>query len=557
MRDAGAIYTTETVEDRIVAVMRLVLAASALIITFVDPAEPSRLVALTYTALSLYTLYSALLYVFTLWLPARIVKVHTWAHWLDVAWYILLISLSNGTSSIFFFGFFFAILVASFRWGFAAGFRVTIISTVLFTVVGLATAPRGIEFELNRSLVRPIYLLTLGYMMAYWGGYEIALKRRMQLLRDVSTLSNPRFGIDRTIGTLLERLRTYYDADTALLVSSTPNGEYQMRRVDQHDPDGAIRAVPIPSELATQLFALAEDQALIYQCRSRPWQLRRVDYAVNIVTGERTNDAIEVGENLAATLESEAFISLPLRFGSEPLGRLYLTSTKTSFDPLDIELLLQVFKSVTPVIDNIRLVDRLASEAADEERQRIARDLHDSVIQPYIGLQMGLAAVKNKHAGGSVAVADDLERLFRLANDGIADLRGYVSGLKQGGDRSDSLQASIKRFTSKFAQATGINVDFKAKGDFRCNDRLGAEVFQMVAEGLSNIRRHTQAANASVELIRDQGCLLLRVTNEGICVPAKSFTPRSISERAASLGGQAQVEQLPDNSTAVVVQIPL
>ncbi len=557
MRDTVATYTTETVEHRIVAVMRLVLAASALLITFIDPAEPSRLVAITYTSLSLYTIYSALLYLFSIQSHTRTAKFHSWSHWVDVAWYVLLISLSNGASSIFFFGFFFAILVASFRWGFASGLRVTIISTLLFTVIGLATAARGLEVELNRSLVRPVYLLTLGYMMAYWGGYEIALKRRMQLLREVSTLSNPRFGIDRTIGTLLERLRAYYDADTVLLVSSTAVDEYQMRRGDRRDPDGAVLTVPLPVELATQLLALPEDQAVLYQRQVRPWQLRQQGYAVNIVTGERTSMGLVESGLLLATLESDAFISLPLRFGSESLGRLYLTAKRNSFELQDIDLLQQVFKSIMPVIDNIRLVDRLASEAADEERQRIARDLHDSVIQPYIGLQMGLAAIKSKHANGGANVAEELDRLFRLANDGIADLRGYVSGLKQGGERGDSLQASINRFTKKFSQATGINVDFEAKGDFRCNDRLGAEVFQMVAEGLSNIRRHTHAANASVELLRENGCLMLRVKNEGSHIPAKSFTPRSISERATALGGYARVEQLPDDGTTVVVQIPL
>src|SRR4030095_15290804 len=100
-------------------------------------------------------------------------------------WYLLLVSLSSGTSSIFFFFFFFSIIVASFLWGFIEGLSVTIVAAVLCAAIGFAAAPSGTAFELNRLLLRPIYLVVLGYMIAYWGGFEIQLKRRLALLKEV------------------------------------------------------------------------------------------------------------------------------------------------------------------------------------------------------------------------------------------------------------------------------------------------------------------------------------------------------------------------------------
>ncbi len=551
---------TGTVDNRIIAMMRLVLAASALAITYIDPSQPDRFVVGTYSALSLYTLYSIALYVVNLRNSSLAPRIQQWAHWLDVAWYVLLISLSNGTSSIYFFGFFFAILVASFRWGFAAGFRVTIASVVLFSTIGVLTAPGGEAFELNRSLVRPVYLLALGYMMAYWGGYEIRLKRRLELLKEVGALSNPRFGADRMIGLLLERLRAFYNADACLVISSDPAGEeYQLRRASREDGESAMRPTPMPAELAQQLLALPNDIALVYSAKPRnPGRRRGAQHAVDIRTRERWDADPAVVAPISAMLEADAFITVPIRYRGEPPARLYLTASRDVFDEHDIDLVLQVFEHVTPVIDNIRLVDRLASDAAEQERQRIARDLHDSVIQPYIGLQMGLASVRGKYERGASDIAADLDRLSALTNDGIAELRGYVRGLKSGGEREGTLHESIKRFASKFGTATGIAVDVEAKGDVRCNDRLGAEVFQMVAEALSNIRRHTQAAHATVELSRANGHLVLRVENEGSPgTPHKPFTPRSITERATALGGRAVVEPRPDSGTAIVVEIPL
>src|SRR5215212_7245977 len=192
-----------------VCLMRLVLAVSALVIVYLDPAEPNRLVPVTYTALVLYTLYSAALYVLTVsresWQPGG------WVPWADVASYLLLVSLSSGTNSVFFFFFFFSILEASFRRGFAPGLRVTLVSAALFTLVGYLSAPPEPAFELNRFLLRPIYLVVLGYMIAYWGEAELRLKRRLALLKEVNTLSNPRFGVAQTVATMMKRVRAFYD----------------------------------------------------------------------------------------------------------------------------------------------------------------------------------------------------------------------------------------------------------------------------------------------------------------------------------------------------------
>ena len=70
-----------------------------------------------------------------------------------------------------------------------------------------------------------------------------------------------------------------------------------------------------------------------------------------------------------------------------------------------------LIEHVTPVLENIRLVDRLASEAAEYERQRIARDIHDGMIQPYIGLQLGLAAIRQKIERGNNDVGHDVREL--------------------------------------------------------------------------------------------------------------------------------------------------
>jgi hypothetical protein len=174
--------------------MRLVLAAAALLIIYVDPSQPDRLEGLTYSLLIGYTVYSGLILLLALAAPRKLPAAAL--HWLDLIWYVALISVSSGTNSIFFLFFFFAILVASFRFGFVSGLMTTAAAAVLFVTVGYLTAPGEPDFELNRFLLRAVTLGVLGYMIAHWGASELELKRRLRLLKDVTNLANPRFGIE-------------------------------------------------------------------------------------------------------------------------------------------------------------------------------------------------------------------------------------------------------------------------------------------------------------------------------------------------------------------------
>ena len=176
--------------------MRLILAATALVVILIDPTEPDRLVGLTYTVLAAYTVYSAVVLVLSVRRSDLIPAQHM--HWADMIWFLLLTSLSSGTSSIFFNYFFFAILVASFGWGYRAGLQLTLASAVLFTIVGVVTTPQRPDFELNRFMLRPFQLLILGSLISRWGGFKINLLKRRLLLNEVTVLSNPRFGIDRS-----------------------------------------------------------------------------------------------------------------------------------------------------------------------------------------------------------------------------------------------------------------------------------------------------------------------------------------------------------------------
>jgi signal transduction histidine kinase len=557
----------QSVDDRMIGMVRLALALAALAIIFIDPSEPDHHVALAYGALVLYALYAAAVYALALLREGP--RPHRLTHWVDVACYLVIVSLSSGTSSVYFFFFFFAVIVASFRFGFREGMMVTAASAVLFTAIGLATAPAGAQFELNRFLLRPVYLLALGYMMAYWGGCEIKLNRQLGLLRGVTRLSNPRFDVGYTIGSMLGKLRDFYDADDCLIVLSDPrDNEYRLFRLRRQQPAESVQAELLPGPLARLLLSLPEDCAVVHRGKSRLRLLLDSGY-YSVSTGKRDEcpeTLKKESEQLAARLEAESFISVPLHYRERAIGRLYMTAPRGVFESADIGYMMQVAEQIMPVIHNIRLLERLASNSAEQERQRLARDIHDSVIQPYIGLQYKLAAVRNKAAEGK-ELGEDIDRLFQTTVDEIAGLRGFVRGLKDAEGGGDNFVAAVRRFAAQFAQNYDLDVKVESKGDFRVNDRLAAEIIKIVHEGLSNVRKHTSASAGKVTLERADGSLRVSVENDGprpgddgdndAAAEVTPFTPRSITERAEELGGYVAVERTPDGRTLVKVEIPL
>jgi signal transduction histidine kinase len=548
--------TIESVDERLVNFTRLVLALSGLIIIYIDPSEPDRLVNITYTALALYTVYSAGVYFLSRNRQSAFRSIPL--YWIDVAWYLVIISLSSGTNSLFFFFFFFAILVASFRSGYRAGLDVTIVSTTLFVAIGYFTTPTPVEP--NRFLLRPICLASIGYLMAYWGGSETTHKRRLGLLQDVSRSANPRFGVDQTIGSIMKKLLEFYDADSCLVINTQPASDaHILRRVDRRHAELGNRLESAGIE-AAQLLAWPSEWAVVWHNRSaKRWFKKTVCSVYDFPSGERVKDLdCETYAFIADLIDSDSFITIPIFQRNTFAGRLYLTSKNRDFNYADVEFLRQVMDHVMPTIDNIQLIDQLASQASEYERQRISRDIHDSAIQPYIGLKLGLDALRRR-VPDDHTVARELAELAERTESVIKDLRTFVGGLRDPGstERSNVLTSSVERHAKELGEFYGIDVDVEIATNANMNERLAAEIFQIVREGMSNIKRHTNSGEARIRMTSLNGDIVLDIENNAAGESQSTFTPRSITERAIALGGRVSVNIGAGGSTVVSVIIPM
>ena len=196
------------IDLRLIAGMRVLLATSALLVSALGASEPRVVAKPADIALVLYALYGLLIY--HLSVRRKPIAAHKLIPWFDLLWYLPLIGFTG--SDLFYYFFFFTIIVGSFSWGLNDGLRLTLASAAIYTIIGIVNAPRNRPFQMNQLLMAPIGLLTFGYIIARWGGYHTELKNRLKLLKDVTVFSNPRYGIDRTIKSILESVRVFYDA---------------------------------------------------------------------------------------------------------------------------------------------------------------------------------------------------------------------------------------------------------------------------------------------------------------------------------------------------------
>jgi signal transduction histidine kinase len=548
----------ESAESRLVGLTRLFLSAWALLAIYLDPVEADGFVTITYWSLVIYVLYSLILCLFDFFRPKAL--PFNILHWLEVVWYLLLISFSAGTSSIFYFFFFFSILTASFRYGFSEGVRVTAVSAFSFTVVGYLTAAEGDTFELNRFILRPGYLVILGYMMAYWGGQEILSKKRLRLLRDLNRISNPRFGISQTVSSILEQLHAFYDAEVCLLVIRSMNSSpYSIIKITR-DEEQNVSLTPVSKEVISPLLSLPSRLAVAFNSEQNIWNKimgRKKYYAYDLREMHDTDRNCQISEGITNFLEVKSLISLPIFFKQTMVARLFVGADRRKFTQSDLKFMLQASEQIVPVIENMQLLDSLASASAERERIKISRDLHDSTVQPYLGLKFKLESIFRKLSPDE-PLYSEMDELVGMVSKSVTDLRGYISNLKEESvGREPLLVDAIKRQALRFTKHHSIKVDIDTAANLQIPDRLAAEVFQMVSEGLSNINRHTTSDHAVIRIANQNGALILMIENNnpGAAPPQNAFFPKSLAGRAKALGGDITVKQ--NGKTSVVIQIPI
>jgi signal transduction histidine kinase len=443
-------------------------------------------------------------------------------------------------------------LVVAVLWG-------GIVATDLFLNGGSLYFALGMRIRSIETVALICSPLVLGLLAFYLGSQKRRLQDRLRLLLEARDFSNPRLGAEWCLTTSMEKVRAFYGADGFLFID-LPEGDSRYR-IHRNTPGGrpsAVKPETISQECEGRLLVVPETRAFVWSPSGMPILRRRyIEY--DVLYNKPCTNNLSAVKSLSVLLEAESIVSVPVFLRGKVAGRFFLTSRRRRFfyaeDPA---FLLKFLGQSQALIENLCLVDNLVASASERERKHIALDMHDSVVQPYIGIQLGLSAIRRKVQAGGIDISEDLEKVAKMAQLEISSLRHFIGELSVEGKHNGQFLPAVQRLTEKFAAATGIAVDVRACQDIDLNERLAAEAFQMIAEGLSNIRRHTAASEAIIEINCRNENLHLRISNDGRNDRGTSgeFVPKSLTSRAASLGGKVRVDLSSQDKTVLDIGIP-
>jgi signal transduction histidine kinase len=195
-----------------------------------------------------------------------------------------------------------------------------------------------------------------------------------------------------------------------------------------------------------------------------------------------------------------------------------------------------------------------------EDRERIAKELHDGVIQALFAVGMGLQGTALM--SGDEELTERIEGAVAELDRVIRDLRNYIFGLRPGILADRQLDQALRHLGEEFQQRSGVVtiVDVDQSVAALLSDRA-AEVVQLVRESLSNVGRHADASTCRVSLFRENEHAVVEIDDDG-----RGFDPNiarrgegltNLEKRADALGGKATIESIPAQGTTVRLELPL
>ena len=256
------------------------------------------------------------------------------------------------------------------------------------------------------------------------------------------------------------------------------------------------------------------------------------------------------------------FLGVPVRVGDRVFGNLYLTEKEGGFTPQDETVLELLAVTAGAAVATLRLQERLRRAALQEDRERIARDLHDSIIQDLFAIGLGLQTAVG-HLGHDAEtvrarITDAVDRL----DETISALRRYIFDLRPPVWARPSLSTEIRRLVADLSEPYGVDVGI----DVDCppdtpEPPLSDHIVSVVKESVSNALRHSQARTIDVRVACDGTRLLVNIADDGA-----GFDPdaehgglglRNLARRVTAVGGEYVLDTAPGKGTVVSVWFPL
>jgi signal transduction histidine kinase len=263
--------------------------------------------------------------------------------------------------------------------------------------------------------------------------------------------------------------------------------------------------------------------------------------------------------------QMRSFLGVPIVAASGIVGAIYLTDKvgADEFDEADQQLIEMLAVHAALAIEKANLYERSRELSIVEERNRLARELHDSVTQKLFGVTLTAESATTVLDRDSGEAKVQLQRLQQLAREAMEELRSLIFELRPPEVESEGLATALRKHVDVLARVHGHVVELSLDGDDAPRGDGDSEVLRIAQEALQNALRHAGAEHIDVSLEADNGRLRLAVSDDGVgfdpadpSLRARRLGLTSMEERARALGGTLTIASRPGEGTTVTLEVP-
>ncbi len=559
--------------ERILAAARLILTLSSVMAVYFDSTDPFRYNRLVYGLLLLYLAHAisvAVLLQFRTEISPRFAFT---VHAVDIVAPSIISLFTNGPDSPFFLFFIFTLLGAAFRWGMlealltAVAAVATIACEAILLTHGLGRVI-GAEFDVKSFLMRSTYLAIFALLIGYLAESEKRRRKEASIISQIAAKARVDIGLRGTLQATLHETLKAFGGREAILVASESGAQ---RANFWH-----LEILPATGEpvLTARQLEEAEKQRYLFllpqHCAGAAWKSSsKVSTGCVRKDGSRLS-AIKaaISANFSTHHRCHSLLVSTASAAPDLSARLFLFEPTLS-GPLDAQLrfLQQLTNQVTPAVYNVYLLRRLRSRAAAVERARVARDLHDGVIQSLHAMAFRLYALRTSNLDSKQREAELLE-LQDLIHKEAANIRTLIQQLKPMEVDPRHLIEFLSSMIERYRYDTGIGAALVCDiPEISMPPQTCREVARIVQEALANVLKHSGAENVVVRLASDKDTWKLAIEDDGrgfefagrysqAELDKSRRGPFVIKERVRAIGGELSIESKPGQGATLTVTFP-
>jgi GAF domain-containing protein len=387
--------------------------------------------------------------------------------------------------------------------------------------------------------------------------FEAERRRQQELtgILDVTTAATSSLLLDDVLGVVARGLSDAVDGLSCGIYLLDDTGELLIPRASVGYHGG-----PLTGPAGEMPIALADESFLREAITSGHAQM-----TADAATDPRTNKA------LVRLLRLKSLLAVPLIAKGRPLGVAVVAALvdRYSFTQAQGRLAEAIADTAALAVENARLYARSRELATAEERNRLAREIHDTLAQGLtaVTLQLEVADELLDDPSRLGEAREKVRRGMEVTRANLEEARRSVMDLRAAPLQDQTLPEALSRLTASAAQEHHFEGCFRVhEVEGRLPSHLEAGFYRIAQELLSNIGKHARATQVDMTLKRWNGSLLLAVTDDGVgfdpAAPRAAgvtggFGLVGLRERVALLGGQLQIDSAPDEGTSVRIKVPL